>query len=108
MLTPNLGGSSAFGAFAVDLRSGELRREGVKLKLQEQPFRLLALLLEDPGEVVTRDELRQRLWPEDTFVAFDDGLNTAIKKLRDPLGDSAKKPRRSSSRSARQNLRQVS
>ena len=82
-----------FGAFAVDLRSGELHKEGVKIKLQEQPFRLLALLLENSGEVVTRDELRQRLWPEDTFGAFDDGLNTAIKKLRDALGDSAEKPR---------------
>lgn len=82
-----------FGAFDVDLRSGELHKEGVKIKLQEQPFRLLVLLLEHPGEVVTRDELRNRLWPEDTFVAFDDGLNTAIKKLRDALGDSAEKPR---------------
>ena len=82
-----------FGAFAVDLRSGELHKEGVKIKLQEQPFRLLALLLEHPGEVLTRDELRNRLWPEDTFGAFDDGLNTAIKKLRDALGDSAEKPR---------------
>ncbi len=82
-----------FGAFAVDLRSGELRKDGVKTKLQEQPFRLLKLLLERPGEVVTRDELRKRLWPEDTFVAFDDGLNTAIKKVRDALGDSAEKPR---------------
>src|SRR5260370_2557216 len=82
-----------FGAFAIDLRSGELHKEGVKIKLQEQPFRLLALLLEHPGEVVTRDELRQRLWPEDTFGAFDDGLNTAIKKLRDALGDSAEEPR---------------
>jgi TolB-like protein/DNA-binding winged helix-turn-helix (wHTH) protein/Tfp pilus assembly protein PilF len=82
-----------FGAFAVDLRSGELHKEGVKIRLQEQPFRLLALLLEHPGEVVTRDELRRRLWPEDTFGAFDDGLNTAIKKLRDALGDSAEEPR---------------
>jgi TolB-like protein/DNA-binding winged helix-turn-helix (wHTH) protein/Tfp pilus assembly protein PilF len=82
-----------FGTFAIDLRSGELHREGVKIKLQEQPFRLLVVLLEHPGEVVTRDELRNRLWPEDTFGAFDDGLNTAIKKLRDALGDSADKPR---------------
>jgi TolB-like protein/DNA-binding winged helix-turn-helix (wHTH) protein/Tfp pilus assembly protein PilF len=81
-----------FGDFAVDLRSGELHKEGVKIKLQEQPFRLLVLLLEHAGEVVSRDELRQRLWPEDSFGAFDDGLNTAIKKLRDALGDSAEKP----------------
>jgi len=82
-----------FGAFAVDLRSGELHKEGVRIKLQEQPFRLMTVLLEHAGEVVTRDELRQRLWPEDTFGAFDDGLNTAIKKLRDALGDSAEEPR---------------
>src|SRR5712664_453820 len=82
-----------FGDFAVDLRSGELHKEGVKIKLQEQPFRLMIVLLEHSGEVVTRDELRKRLWPEDTFVAFDDGLNTAIKKLRDALGDSAEEPR---------------
>jgi TolB-like protein/DNA-binding winged helix-turn-helix (wHTH) protein/Tfp pilus assembly protein PilF len=88
-----MSGVVRFGAFDVDLRSGELHKDGVKIRLQEQPFRLLALLLEHPGEVVTRDELRKRLWPEDTFVAFDDGLNTAIKKLRDGLGDSAEKPR---------------
>src|SRR5712664_648669 len=82
-----------FGDFAVDLRSGELHKEGVKIKLQEQPFRLMIVLLEHSGEVVTRDELRKRLWPEDTFGAFDDGLNTAIKKLRDALGDSAEEPR---------------
>jgi TolB-like protein/DNA-binding winged helix-turn-helix (wHTH) protein/Flp pilus assembly protein TadD len=82
-----------FGAFHVDLRSGELRKNGERVKLQEQPFQVLALLLQRPGDVVTRDELRQRLWPSDTFVDFDDGLNTAIKKLRDALGDSAESPR---------------
>ena len=82
-----------FGTFELDLDSGELRRSGVKLKLQEQPFRLLAMLLERPGEVVTREEVRERLWSADTFVDFDHSLNTAIKKLRQALGDSAENPR---------------
>src|SRR3984893_75483 len=82
-----------FGVFEADLRAGELRKHGVKLKLQDQPFQILALLLERPGEVVTRDELQHKLWPADTFVDFDTGLNTAIKRLRDALGDSAESPR---------------
>lgn len=82
-----------FGAFEVDMRSGELHKHGIRLKLQEQPFQVLALLLEHPGDVVTREELRQKLWPADTFVDFDTGLNSAIKKLRDVLGDSADNPR---------------
>ena len=82
-----------FGAFEVDLGSGELRKHGVKIKLQDQPFQILALLLERPGEVVTRDELQHKLWAADTFVDFDTGLNTAIKRLRDALGDSAESPR---------------
>jgi DNA-binding winged helix-turn-helix (wHTH) protein/tetratricopeptide (TPR) repeat protein len=82
-----------FGAFEVDLRSGELHKHGIRLKLQDQPFRVLALLLEHSGDVVTREELRQKLWPADTFVDFDTGLNSAIKKLRDVLGDSAEEPR---------------
>jgi Tol biopolymer transport system component/DNA-binding winged helix-turn-helix (wHTH) protein len=82
-----------FGAFAVDLRSGELYKHGIRLKLQEQPFQVLALLLEHPGEVITREELRERLWPAETFVDFDTGLNSAVKKLRDALGDSAEEPR---------------
>ena len=82
-----------FGAFEVDLRSGEVYKHGIRLKLQDQPFRVLAFLLERPGDVVTREELRQRLWHADTFVDFDTGLNSAIKKLRDVLGDSAEKPR---------------
>lgn len=82
-----------FGAFEVDLRSGELHKHGIRLKLQDQPFQVLALLLEHPGEVVTREELRQELWAADTFVDFDTGLNSAIKKLRDVLGDSAERPR---------------
>jgi DNA-binding winged helix-turn-helix (wHTH) protein/tetratricopeptide (TPR) repeat protein len=82
-----------FGAFDVDLRSGELYKHGIRLKLQDQPFHVLALLLEHPGEVVSREELRQKLWPADTFVDFDTSLNSAIKKLRDALGDSAEEPR---------------
>jgi TolB-like protein/DNA-binding winged helix-turn-helix (wHTH) protein/Flp pilus assembly protein TadD len=82
-----------FGPFEADLRSGELRKHGVRLKLQDQPFQVLALLLEHAGDVVTREELRQRLWPADTFVDFDTGLNSAVKKLRDVLADSADEPR---------------
>ncbi len=82
-----------FGAFNVDLRSGEVYKHGIRMKLQGQPFQVLAVLLEHPGDVVTREELRQKLWPADTFVDFDTGLNSAIKKLRDVLGDSADEPR---------------
>src|SRR5258707_13517505 len=82
-----------FDEFEADLRAAELRRNGARLKLQLQPFQVLVALLERPKEVVTRDELRQRLWPEDTFVDFDHGLNTAMVKLRDVLGDSASRPR---------------
>src|SRR5215475_9427965 len=82
-----------FGAFDADLRSGELHKHGIRLKLQDQPFRVLAFLLKRPGDVVTREELRKQLWPADTFVDFDTGLNSAIKKLRDVLGDSAERPR---------------
>src|ERR1700681_2263688 len=82
-----------FGVYELDLRAGELRRQGMRIKLQEQPFQLLAQLLEKPGEVVTREELRNRLWPADTFVDFDHSLNAAIRRLRDALGDSAENPR---------------
>jgi TolB-like protein/Flp pilus assembly protein TadD len=81
-----------FGVFEVDVRLGELRRQGLKIRLQEQPLQVLALLLAQPGQLVTRDELRQRLWPGDTFVDFDHSLNTAINKLREALGDSASRP----------------
>lgn len=81
-----------FGIFEADLRAGELRRNGVKVKLQEQPFQVLAQLLERPGEVITRDDLRNHLWPADTFVDFDHSLNAAIRRLRDALGDSAENP----------------
>jgi Tol biopolymer transport system component/DNA-binding winged helix-turn-helix (wHTH) protein len=82
-----------FGIFEVDLRAGELRRSGSKVRLQDQPFQVLALLLERSGQLVTREELHARLWPADTFVDFDHGLNAAIKRLRDALGDSAENPR---------------
>ena len=82
-----------FATFQVDLRSGELRKQGVKIKLQEQPYRVLTVLLQRPGEVVTREELRNQNWPPDTFVDFENSLNTAINKLRDALGDSADNPR---------------
>jgi DNA-binding winged helix-turn-helix (wHTH) protein len=82
-----------FGVFELDITAGELRKNGAKLRLQEQPFQVLALLLERAGEVVTREELRQTLWPADTFVDFDHSLNTAVNKLREILGDSASNPR---------------
>src|SRR5215468_6882221 len=82
-----------FGIFEADLRSGELYKRGRKIKLHQQPFQVLALLIERPGEVVTRDELRRKLWPSDTFVNFDIGLNSAVRKLRGALDDSAESPR---------------
>ncbi len=81
-----------FGVFEVDLRAGELRKQGIKVKLQEQPLQVLQILLENPGEVVTREELQQKIWPSDTFVDFDHGLYNAIKRLREALGDSAETP----------------
>ncbi len=83
----------SFDEFEVDLRSGELWERGNRLRLQDQPFQVLRVLLERRGEIVTRDELKQTLWPADTFVDFDDGLNTAVRKIRDALGDSAEKHR---------------
>jgi TolB-like protein/DNA-binding winged helix-turn-helix (wHTH) protein/Flp pilus assembly protein TadD len=85
--------SVRFGVFEVDLESGELRKHGIKIKLQQKPFQILALLMERPGEVVTREDLQQRLWPSDVFVDFESGLNNAVKKLRAALGDSAETPR---------------
>jgi TolB-like protein/DNA-binding winged helix-turn-helix (wHTH) protein/Flp pilus assembly protein TadD len=82
-----------FGDFEFDPASGELHKDGQKVRLQEQPFQILTLLLTRPGEVVTRDEVRRVLWPDDTFVDFDVGLNSAVKRLRDALGDSAENPR---------------
>jgi TolB-like protein/Tfp pilus assembly protein PilF len=82
-----------FGTFEIDLRARELRKGGIRIRLQDQPFEILALMLERPGEVVTRDELRQRLWPAGTFVDFEHSLNAAIKRLRAALGDDADNPR---------------
>ena len=82
-----------FGVFELDLRRGELRRQGLRIRLQEQPFQVLAMLLEHPDELVTREELRKKLWPADTFVDFEHGLNKDINKIREALGDTAESPR---------------
>jgi TolB-like protein/DNA-binding winged helix-turn-helix (wHTH) protein len=82
-----------FDGFEVNIRSGELRKHGIRIRLQDQPFQVLRLLLENRGEIVTREELKQKLWSADTFVDFDDGLNTAVKRVRDTLGDSTEQPR---------------
>src|ERR1700756_1583175 len=82
-----------FGIFELDRSAGELRRSGVKLRLQGQPLQVLTMLLDRPGEVITREELQQKLWASDTFVDFDHSLNTAINKVREALGDSASSPR---------------
>src|SRR4029077_17113023 len=81
-----------FGSFEVDLHAGELRKGGVKIKLHGQPLDVLAMLLEEPGEMVTREELQRKLWAADTFVDFEHGLNKAINKLREALGESADRP----------------
>jgi len=88
-----LRGRFRFGVFELDPGAGELRKNGLRVRLQEQPFQVLAMLLEHPGEVVSREELQKKLWPADTFVDFDHGLNKAINKVRDALGDSAESPR---------------
>jgi TolB-like protein/DNA-binding winged helix-turn-helix (wHTH) protein/Flp pilus assembly protein TadD len=93
MQEARVSGRVRFGVFEADLLAGELRKHGSKIRLQEQPFQVLALLLERRGEIVTRDELRNRLWTADTFVDFDHGLNKAINKIREALGDSAANPR---------------
>src|SRR5580658_4162000 len=82
-----------FGVFELDVRSGELRKQGRKVRLEGQPVQILICLLENPGELVTREELRKRLWPADTFVNFEYGLNAAVKRLRQALNDSAGNPR---------------
>ncbi len=82
-----------FGVFELDLRAGELRKHGLRIRIQEQPFQVLVMLLEHPGDVVTREELQKKLWPADTFVDFDHGLNKAISKIREALSDSVESPR---------------
>jgi Tol biopolymer transport system component/DNA-binding winged helix-turn-helix (wHTH) protein len=91
--TPELPPVVRFGSFEADLRSGELRKSGIRLKIQDRPFQILSILLEQPGQLVTREQLQKRLWPEDTFVDFEHGLNTAVNKLRDVLSDQADNPR---------------
>jgi len=85
-------GNPGFGVFEVDVAARELRKKGSRVKLQQQPFELLMILLEHPGQVVTREDLRQRLWPADVYVDFDRGLNKAMVKLREALGDSSDSP----------------
>ena len=82
-----------FGVFEADFTTGELRKSGVRVKLEQQPFQVLRVLLQRPGDLVTREELREEVWSDETFVDFDQSLNTAIRKLRDTLGDSATHPR---------------
>src|SRR5437660_1072167 len=82
-----------FGVFELDLDARELRKQGVRLQLQPKPLQMLAILLERPGEIVTREELRRRLWDDETFVDYESGLNTAANRLRFKLGDSADAPR---------------
>src|SRR5580658_2792426 len=82
-----------FNDFEFDIRAAELRRSGARIRLQEQPFRVLTALLERPGEVVTREEVRKRLWPNDTAVEVSHGINAAVQRLREALGESAENPR---------------
>ncbi|HMJ60271.1 MAG TPA: winged helix-turn-helix domain-containing protein, partial [Bryobacteraceae bacterium] len=82
-----------FGAFEVHERSGELRKHGARIRIQEQPFQILVLLLDRPGEIVGREEIRAKLWPENTFVDFDNAISSAVRKLREALSDSADNPR---------------
>src|SRR3954469_15422011 len=90
---PNQKRLAHFGPYQADLRTGELRKHGIRLRLQEQPFQVLAMLLASPGELVTREQLQKRLWQGDPFVDFDHGLNTAINKLREVLSDSSATPK---------------
>src|SRR6266567_7765299 len=93
MVTPPVSQPVRFDVFEVDLRAGELRKHGIKIRLQEQPFLILQTLLETPGQIVTREELQKKIWPEDTFVDFDHGLHAAVNRLRQALGDAADSPR---------------
>src|SRR5216684_4261394 len=93
MVTPPVSQPVRFDVFEVDLRAGELRKHGIKIRLQEQPFLILQTLLETPGQIVTREELQKRIWPGDTFVDFDHGLHAGVNRLRQALGDAADSPR---------------
>src|SRR5215831_19293165 len=92
-VSPSSDPAVRFGPFEFDAASGELRKQGIRIRLQPRPTAILRTLLETPGAVVTREELRRRLWPEDTFVDFESGVNTAVNRLRLALGDSADQPR---------------
>ena len=92
-LDPSAGSFYQFGDFQADARSGELRKRGIKIKLQEQPFRILLLLLENAGQVVSREQLQKNLWPDHTYVDYENGINSAVRKLRDALNDSSETPR---------------
>jgi TolB-like protein/DNA-binding winged helix-turn-helix (wHTH) protein/Tfp pilus assembly protein PilF len=91
--SPSSAETVRFGVFELDLRAGELRKQGIRIRLQDQPLLILQALLERPGEIVTREELKAKIWPADTFVDFDHGMYSAMKRLRDALGDSAENPR---------------
>src|SRR5215831_6528483 len=93
VLQPPLGRFARFGTFEVDFRERKLTKGGIRIRLQEQPFRILARLLEHPGELVTREQIRLQVWPQDLYVEFDAALNTAVGKLRAALSDSADNPR---------------
>ena len=93
MTTPPPARTYRFGVFEADPTLGELRKKGIRVRLNDQPFQILLLLLERPGELITRDEITRHLWPDGTFVDYERGLNSAINRLRDALGDSATNPR---------------
>src|SRR6266850_4904036 len=93
MTAPSAPRQVRFGDFVADFDSFELRKHGIRLKLQDQPFQILRLLLQHPGQLATREQLRMELWAESTFVDFDAGLNAAVRRLRDALNDSAEDPR---------------
>src|ERR1700734_1004999 len=92
-MDPRLNSVVRFGTYEVSLQSGEVRKSGLRIRVQQQPIKLLKALLERPGEVVTREELRGRVWPDESFGDFDQALNIAVGKLRSALGDSAENPR---------------
>jgi DNA-binding winged helix-turn-helix (wHTH) protein len=93
MSTPSPARRYRFGAFEVDAATGELRRQGIRIKLNAQPFQVLSLLLERPGEVLTREEISRELWPDGTFVDYEHGVNSAVNRIREALGDTAGNPR---------------
>jgi len=92
-IDPSRGGTIRFDGYELDVRSCELRSDGIRIKVQEQPLQILKMLLQRPGQLITREELRQKIWLSDTFVDFDHGINNAIKRLRSALSDSAEAPR---------------